>query len=384
MQRSYDMLLVGGGLANSLIAATVLESHPETRLLLVEQEVALGGNHTWSFLTTDISAPQQARLERWAAHTWPAYRVRFPAYQRTVLTGYHTLTAAALDAQVRAVFAASPHGELRLGQRVTAVSSHGVTLDGGEELAARCVLDGRGPTLESGGKPVGFQKFLGLEVTLRRPWMEALPTLMDASVEQLDGFRFVYVLPLSPTRLLVEDTYYSRSPELARPALRERVRDYIASKGAEIVEVVREESGVLPLPRSVETPSESTDDAVAVGYRGGWFHPTTGYSLPQACRVADCVAAWLGDGREKLDLTPLFLQFRGAKRFACTLNGLLFNAFESHQQRNVLERFYQLPEPLIARFYALETTLTDRARIVCGRVPKGFSLPRLLQGANPV
>ena len=44
----------------------------------------------------------------------------------------------------------------------------------------------------------------------------------------------------------------------------------------------------------------------------------------------------------------------------------------------VLSRFYGLPEPLIERFYAQSSSLTDRARILLGRPPRGFSLRRAL------
>jgi lycopene beta-cyclase len=64
------------------------------------------------------------------------------------------------------------------------------------------------------------------------------------------------------------------------------------------------------------------------------------------------------------------------QRYACLLNRLLFRAVPPEARRNVLERFYQLPEPSIARFYALSTTAFDRARILCGRPPRGLSLAR--------
>jgi lycopene beta-cyclase len=64
------------------------------------------------------------------------------------------------------------------------------------------------------------------------------------------------------------------------------------------------------------------------------------------------------------------------QRYACLLNRLLFRAVPTEARRNVLERFYGLPEPSIARFYALATTPLDRARILCGRPPRGLSLTR--------
>jgi len=50
---------------------------------------------------------------------------------------------------------------------------------------------------------------------------------------------------------------------------------------------------------------------------------------------------------------------------------------------HVFERFYGLPDALVHRFYALELTAFDRARILVGRPPRGFSFAHALSGATP-
>ena len=72
--------------------------------------------------------------------------------------------------------------------------------------------------------------------------------LMDATVEQRDGFRFMYVLPLAADRVLVEDTYFSDGIELDAAASRGAIADYVAARGWTVAAVDREETGVLPLP----------------------------------------------------------------------------------------------------------------------------------------
>jgi lycopene beta-cyclase len=39
----------------------------------------------------------------------------------------------------------------------------------------------------------------------------------------------------------------------------------------------------------------------------------------------------------------------------------------------VLQRFYRLPEPLIARFYAGQSSVADRIRILAGKPPVPIS-----------
>ena len=48
---------------------------------------------------------------------------------------------------------------------------------------------------------------------------------------------------------------------------------------------------------------------------------------------------------------------------------MLFRAADPPQRYRILERFYRLPEPLIARFYAGRSTLADRVRILAGKPP---------------
>ena len=61
---------------------------------------------------------------------------------------------------------------------------------------------------------------------------------------------------------------------------------------------------------------------------------------------------------------------------------MMFHAFTPEQRYSPLSRFYRLPESTILRFYSLTTTALDRARVVVGRPPRGFSLTRLLSGGG--
>ena len=48
---------------------------------------------------------------------------------------------------------------------------------------------------------------------------------------------------------------------------------------------------------------------------------------------------------------------------------MLFLAAAPNQRWRVMQRFYGLPEPLIARFFAGRPTLADRLRILSGKPP---------------
>ena len=77
----------------------------------------------------------------------------------------------------------------------------------------------------------GYQKFVGLEVELEEAHGLERPILMDGRVPQTDGLRFVYILPLGPRRLLVEDTYFSDHPQLDEVSIADEVQAYIRQNG---------------------------------------------------------------------------------------------------------------------------------------------------------
>ena len=65
-----DLILVGGGLANTLIACRLRTAQPTLKVLLLERDSALGGNHTWCFHGTDVSPQQREWLQPFVARSW--------------------------------------------------------------------------------------------------------------------------------------------------------------------------------------------------------------------------------------------------------------------------------------------------------------------------
>ena len=105
--------------------------------------------------------------------------------------------------------------------------------------------------------------------------------------------------------------------------------------------------------------------------RAALFHPTTGYSLPDAVRLADKVAAQKDLGSAALyRLTRAHSVRRWADAgFYRLLDRLLFRAAEPETRYRLLERFYRLPPGLIARFYAGRSTIFDKLRVLSGNPP---------------
>jgi len=363
-----DLILVGGGLSNGLMAWRLQQLRPEVRVLLLESGEVLGGNHTWSFHEGDLTPAQRSWLAPLVAHRWAGYDVVFPERVRHLAGGYASLTSSRFHAVLQAALGA----QVRLATPVGSLSACTVTLTNGRVLHAGAVIDGRGlrPTRHL---DLGFQKFLGQELRLAAPHGLTQPLLMDATVGQYDGYRFVYLLPFSADTLLVEDTYYADDDQFDADRLRARIAGYVQSRGWTVAEVLREERGVLPITLAGDVHAfwQESQGMARAGLAAGLFHPTTGYSLASAVQLADVVAA-LPD----LASVPLFDAIRAhavaqwkAQGFFRLLNRMLFRAALPGQRWRVMQRFYGLPAPLIERFYAARLGFLDKARILAGKPP---------------
>jgi lycopene beta-cyclase len=377
-----DYALVGGGLQNALLALTLLAKRSRPSVTLIERDDAIGGNHLWSFHADDVPDAARPLIEPLIVARWTGYTVAYPSYQRRLASPYASVSSTRLDRVVRRVFANDSESRLLTGVGAAKVQEHAVELADGRVIEADVVIDARGPTAFQPTGPIRYQKFLGLELSLKGD-APLEPLLMDARVDQCDGYRFFYVLPLSKRRVLIEDTYYSDDPLLDTHALRHEIIGYAAQNGMIAEAIERQESGVLPLPLTAPPHAPITDKGpLLAGYRGGWFHPTTGYSFPAALRLALTIAAQSPDAVFGPELRALAAEHTRQVRFATLLNWLLFEGFPPERRWHALERFYTLPEATIRRFYSLSTTAFDRARILCGRPPRGLSLRRLLQGRD--
>jgi lycopene beta-cyclase len=262
--------------------------------------------------------------------------------------------------------------QYRLNATIRGVGANRVVLAGGERLEADAVIDARGGGVGQ-GLDLCWQKFVGRVFDFASGHGIARPVIMDARVDQLDGYRFLYFLPLSRSRLLIEDTYYSPSPSLDLDLIEGRIGAIALRLRSGAFETVEQESGVLPvvLDGDFDQFWPQQDELPRLGVRGGFFHPTTSYSLPDAVANAAILA-------EQADFAPealVRLMRTRAERlwrdrsFYRLLNRMLFRAAEPGHAYKVLEHFYRLPEGLVSRFYAARLTAFDKVRILSGRPP---------------
>ena len=413
MSADADVIIVGGGLAGGLLALRLRAARPDVSIILIERASTLGGNHTWSFHETDLTGGQSQRgasksgeresptawIQPLISKSWASHSVHFPRRERVLERPYHSIRSE----RFHEVLMDRLGARVWLNTQVKSMTDFKVTVerDGHtHDLAAPLVVDARGMRSEDfktregeshpgfSGSICAWQKFIGFDVRLKNPHGMERPILKDACVPQIDGYRFFYCLPWDEKRLLIEETYYSDTPDLNWPRIEKSIVAYAQRRGWEIEEIERKESGSLPLPLTqpevdkidpslLELSDENFDDdsAVRISTGAAWFHTVTGYSFPDAIRTAEFIAKIpeLRSGRVRAELRRERKAWADRQTFYRMLNRFLFKAAEPCLRYQVLERFYGLPEDLIERFYAGTTSASDRMRILGGKPPVRIS-----------
>jgi lycopene beta-cyclase len=338
---------------------------------LVEGGDSLGGRHTWSFFDTDIGSADHW-ISVFVAKSWGAYEVRFPKRRRRIANGYRSISSK----RFHEVLTAALGDRIVLNAQIETLGPDCVGLADGRRLTTDLVIDGRGPTAAP-DLTLGYQKFVGQMVRLTADHGLEVPIIMDATVDQVGGYRFIYVLPWDARTLLIEDTRYTDGSDLDRDDLRRGIGDYACRQGWTIEAVLEEEEGVLPvaLGGNIEAHWRRAEGGTLSGLRAALFHPTTGYSLPDAAALADAIC-----GLEIIDAASVERLIRERsirlwhdRAFFRLLNRMLFRAARPGERYRVLERFYGLSEALIARFYAARLTGLDKLRILSGKPPVPIS-----------
>ncbi|MXO51452.1 lycopene beta-cyclase CrtY [Erythrobacter gaetbuli] len=375
MGRRFDIAIVGGGLAGGLAALAIRRAHPSLSLALFEAGDSFGGNHRWSWFESDLSQQGEALLAPFARTEWTGgNEVRFPAHRRVLTANYRSLDSRDFDRTLRREL---PQEAQQLGSRVACLDASGIELATGERVEARTVIDCRdaGSSKHLTG---GWQVFLGQHLRTASPHGIDRPVIMDATVRQHGAYRFVYLLPMGPDEIFVEDTYYADSAALDAPALRERIAAYAADKGWEAT-VLHEETGVLPVITGGDfaayRASLKEPEVVLAGARGGFVHPLTSYTIPVAVENALAIADAAAFPRDEL---ARLVDRRAHEHWRRTgfyrlLGKMLFEAAIPEERYRVFERFYRLGEPLIERFYAARSSALDKMRILSGKPPVPIS-----------
>ncbi len=362
-----DLAIIGGGLSGGLIALAAQRARPSARVLLIEAKPALGGNHLWSFLDSDIGPAERALIEPMVSYGWRNLEVMFPDYRRSIADGVYAIRSDRFDAALRARLAP---GSLVSGRKAIGIAPDGVVLEDGTMIAAGGVIDARGAA-DLSLIETGWRKFVGYELELAGPHSVRQARLIDAAVEnQSGGLSFLTLLPLDTNRLFLEDVHFATDTALDVPGLARRIFNLAARLGWRITDSARGHAGVIPLAMGGDFEGYWHSGGAGIakaGVRAGLFHPVTGGSLADAARTANLVAGlddWSGAALHKALHDHAARAWKNRDFYRRFTRQMLGSA--PADQHRPFAALYAKDADLVGRFHAMQLTMVDRLSLGIG------------------
>ncbi len=124
-----------------------------------------------------------------------------------------------------------------------------------------------------------FQHFKGIEIKTNRPVFRKNEVILMDIQDKKDIFNFIYLLPFSRNKALVESTYFSQEIFDKETYLQD-IKEYIYEKfKINNFDCKYEEFGVIPMGKIIHNDSKNV---FKIGIAGNWNRLSTGYSLQNA------------------------------------------------------------------------------------------------------
>jgi len=206
-----------------------------------------------------------------------------------------------------------------------------------------------------------LQHFKGWYVNFEYPMLDPkTATLMDFDIDQGGDCRFIYVLPLSKTKALVEFTVFSKTllqEDHYDVALLKYLNDKYPNQKYNIENI---EFGVIPMTNAAIDSFDNGTTVISIGTAGYASKASTGYTFSFIQRQCRQIIKYLENGpKSKLVLKPTTkFQFYDA----VLLNVIATSKYEGWKIFTRL--FKRLPTQLVLKFLNEETKFFQDLRII--------------------
>ena len=366
----YTYIIAGGGCAGlslaAELAANIEHTDPNATILLVEKERGKYDDRTWCFWSTGNTP-----WEHLSAHQWgniALYHRNARLTRPLAPYRYHLLRSEDFYAHANKILKLSPRVHTLYGT----IEASGETPD-----AAWVTVNGTRHTgswlFDSTFTPQEFvqsldksklllQHFLGIEIeTTEECFNPDTLHLFDFRGTDSTQMQFIYLLPFSKTRALVECTEFSAKP-YERDYYRERINYYLQTYySVAKYRLVHEEFGIIPMYGG-SIPRRAGARIMNIGTKGGRAKGSTGYAFARIHADSRAITASLRrhahpfavPATPRRYLTTDCMLIDVIARHPESAQELFFNMFK----RNPIKRIFKLLDEKISLHQLLLFMLT--------------------------
>jgi lycopene beta-cyclase len=263
-----DIAIIGGGSAGITLAAKL----SKFSAVVVEPKTPTERDCSWALWA---NSAQKTQFKAAIKGSWQQWRVI--DHHTEVLHSSEQFHYISLSA---AEYMAQCESELVEGVDLIRAAAENICTEGiggsfnaaGQQYKAKRIYDSRPPKMS---KDSLKQHFLGWDIRTKSPITNPqIATLMDFRVDQSRGLHFIYVLPFSDRRLLIESTMISKNLE-DKEWYRQAIHQWLEKQDIEIEEKLGEETGVIPM----QSLNPLAIKSGAIGAASGAVRLSSGYAF---------------------------------------------------------------------------------------------------------
>lgn len=288
----FDYVFLGLGAANSLIlrsldARGLLRGR---RFAILEPDAKRANDRTFCFWATPGEV-ETLGLMPLVSHAWDTVRIGGISETNILPMRYWHISGIDLYNQTRELLARYPEEALILRDRLESYPGRHTDGFAFPFGIAPCVFDSRPPAFSHPEPHQAhlLQSFLGWEIECPAGSFDtSAVVMMDFRIPQQAHTQFVYILPFSDTRALVEVTRFGTVP-VQENETAELLSSYLADKHPEYRKL-HLERGIIPMSSVPLRETAPGPGWVFTGARADRVKPSTGYAFHNMARDAQQIA----------------------------------------------------------------------------------------------
>lgn len=354
MNQEYDYIIAGAGLAGLSLAIRLAEpAYRHKKVLLIDKSSKKENDRTWSFWMKE----SDRRYASIYLKSWSRLRFQASGVDKIFETSpyaYHTIRGIDFYRHAFDIIGEAQHITFLQGD-VDAIGSDddGVWVStGGRTISAAYVFDSIVRKFPEGDKLFVWQHFMGWEITCDQPvFDDEVATFMDFRIDQADDTRFVYVLPFSRQKALVEATLFSK--EIAEEHTYEEILGrYLKTHYPDTAyKIDNVEIGAIPMTTGAF--GEGGKRIIPIGTNNGTVKASSGYAFTRIQEECDELVAHIDRG--------IYTPIKRKKRFLA-YDRTLLNILITHKLKGdaVFAEMFRHNDPrLILKFLDERTSLWE-------------------------
>ncbi|MCS6820514.1 MAG: lycopene cyclase family protein [Microscillaceae bacterium] len=375
----YDYIFAGAGCAalSLVYKMNQLPEFQDKKILLIDKTPKNQNDRTWCFWTQEPTA-----FEKIVSKTWEKIYFHAPPFEKVIPTTpyrYQMIRSIDFYEFILKNLSKNPNitwlygniSQLYSDKRAAYVQVEGNTYQ--TKWAFNSLFAHQNPNPNK--YHYLLQHFKGWLIETPQPtFNENIPTFMDFSIDQHHETRFMYILPHSPTRALVEFTLFSKKI-LTQEQYENQIQEYLKGKyHLTNFSILEKEFGIIPMT-NMPFQQKHSPRIINIGTQGGYTKASTGYTFMNIQRKTDKILQNLIRKNQPFFRQPLYNRFRLYD--ATLLDVLARNRYEGKEIFRIM--FEKHPLTRIFRFLDEQSHFWEELQIMASMPTFTFSKAFLSQ-----